>query len=114
MSGVYKVLPDQDLGKLIVTAYPDSTSASFSSLSSLPCLATPYITGTALSQPLNGWFDRYLLLASWARLEQCNIWRRQFDMRPSNIRGGLARDGEQSQALAEVKKCYPDISWFLR
>ena len=40
MSGVLKVLPDQDLEKLIGTAYLDSTSASFSSSSSLSWLAT--------------------------------------------------------------------------
>ena len=55
MSGVLKVLPDQDLEKLIRTSYLDSTSSSFSSLSSLPWLATTSSIATAVLQPLSGW-----------------------------------------------------------
>lgn len=59
-----KVLPDQDLEKLIVNAYLDSAvrpslldsmSSFFSSFSNLPWLATAYIITTALSRLLNWW-----------------------------------------------------------
>lgn len=118
MSGVLKVLPDQDLGKLIVTACLDSAimpillndmSTSFSSFSNLARLATVYIITTALSQPLNGRLTDI-------RGRRCELILSNAIFGGGNLTCGLATSeavllvrGDQKQALAEVKICCSDI-----